>query len=453
MFTENHIKTYGTYNSRLKDYIVLQNNYDGAHLIYTNKYGPPAFTITRPSTLYQNCRFIQNYPHFDIPVECCMKEIQDFIDGRPLYSKDFCIRFGDTHPDKLIPKLGQMRNLFLGDIWSSLVSGNGKVDSIYLVGDISEKSVYHYLNSIPDTGQKDTLNLLTRLVMAPSTNHPLYTAYKKQNLSKIHDTLQPFLEKFMIVPTIMLESELYNDAQLFKYITKEINFKNGKKDNGNPKYALQELMFLLCQRFANARIISILGDNQSDHVAKVLKILRDNQLQVDAAFLKYGWCENALSTNHEEWLANITNYLRTAGHAYITDATDFLRIIVCASSNTAKLNFSSLSGVLKYMNMFAEIIHSIIIADTGCSCFNVLPEMNSLIGQMSLVFQEWDQTIVSGEQSRFFRYLLALSREFTANASIYNKSSSFIYAQFMRRALKLLALDKTTMYQKTFSRL
>ena len=129
------------YNSILLDYLIKNYNYDKSPLIYSKRYTNGFFTITKPNNKYKNCKFINGYPHFNIPNDILLEEINNFINNRPLYDKNIIIRYGDTHLYNPIPKLNQVRNLIIANMFNSMILTSGKKNIIYTICDIDRKSL------------------------------------------------------------------------------------------------------------------------------------------------------------------------------------------------------------------------------------------------------------------------------------------------------------------------
>ena len=91
-----------SYDSYLKHYLKDVLNLDDVQLLYTNRFGCYSFTTVAPMRGCKNCEYINNYPHFNIPLDVSLKELDDFINHRPIYNEDFTLRYGDIHPNKKI---------------------------------------------------------------------------------------------------------------------------------------------------------------------------------------------------------------------------------------------------------------------------------------------------------------------------------------------------------------
>lgn len=127
------------YSTPLVEYLKVHNNYNGENLIYSKKYTEGTFSITNPTGEFKNARLVNGYPHFEIPLDVCLEEIDFFMSGGNMYNYNFYIRYGDLHPNKPIPKLGQLRNIILNNSLNYLILNN--VKSFFPIGDISIKSI------------------------------------------------------------------------------------------------------------------------------------------------------------------------------------------------------------------------------------------------------------------------------------------------------------------------
>ena len=73
----------------LIEYIKSKHSYNNENLIYTKKYSNGTFSITNPTPEFSNCSFINGYPHFDIPLEKCLEEIEFFLNDESMYNNNF----------------------------------------------------------------------------------------------------------------------------------------------------------------------------------------------------------------------------------------------------------------------------------------------------------------------------------------------------------------------------
>ena len=443
-------KSFGRYNSPLKDYLIDQFNHDGTRVVYSNRYCEADFSITHPSTSYKNCRMINGYPHFTLPLERCLCEIDRFINGAVMYDRSYCIRFGDTHPDNIVPKFGQMRNVYIGDILHSLILTSGRSRLVYPIGDVSEKTITRYVDGDASLEGSVKEHLVQHIMAGSNEQDAILNRYKEWSKAKIESELKPFLDVIHVEPAILLESELYDDKETFEYIRNSISFQEGYKTNGNLKYCLQELMFMLNYRFRDEKIICVLGDNQSDHVSKVLRIVEDNDVGGDYSFLEYGGCLNSLEKDMSNWsehIRSITESYSKAINDIDIEPLDFLRIVFCAGGNSEPIDFSSFANAKALIGKLDTIIESIRVAERRIA---PRPSYSSasmdLIAKMALVFQELDIAVVYGEQSKFFNYIYDISTAFLLSKDCEDVSK--IFSSFMRRALHVLSLDKLSFYSR-----
>ena len=80
---------YLKYSTPLVKFIREKHLYDNENLIYTKKYSNGTFSITNPTEMFTNCEFINGYPHFIIPFDKCLEEINFFLSDQSMYDNYF----------------------------------------------------------------------------------------------------------------------------------------------------------------------------------------------------------------------------------------------------------------------------------------------------------------------------------------------------------------------------
>ena len=227
------------YSTPLVNHLREHLLYDNENLIYTKKYTNGTFSFTNPTNKYNNCFYVNGYPHFEMPLTVCLDEIEFFIKNNNMYGYNLNICYGDTHPHKAIPKLAQVRNLLIENSLSSMVGTN--VTSHYGLGDISIKTLNDFI--IKNSIKMDTEDLFIKIV-----NNKLdidlkekFEAYDKDALLKI----SVFLKQLNLSQkNIVVESNLYKNQDLYKRFKKGELYRGELKKNGELKYTLQEMMFI-----------------------------------------------------------------------------------------------------------------------------------------------------------------------------------------------------------------
>ena len=210
----------------LIEYIKSKHLYNNENLIYTKKYSNGTFSITNPTSEFSNCSFINGYPHFDIPLENCLEEIDFFLNDESMYNNNFYIRYGDTHPHKCIPKLAQVRNLLIENSLSNMIGLKAK--GFYGLGDISLKSLADFIskNNI-DCSPED---LFIKVV---NNNIPMAIYYKLEqyNLNALKE-ISMFLKDLQLTQKeFLIESKLYENQELYNLIKKNPNYIGELKNN------------------------------------------------------------------------------------------------------------------------------------------------------------------------------------------------------------------------------
>ena len=327
----------------LIEYIKSKHLYNNENLIYTKKYSNGTFSITNPTSEFSNCSFINGYPHFDIPLENCLEEIDFFLNDESMYNNNFYIRYGDTHPHKCIPKLAQVRNLLIENSLSNMIGL--KAIGFYGLGDISLKSLADFIskNNI-DCSPED---LFIKVV---NNNIPMAIYYKLEqyNLNALKE-ISMFLKDLQLTQKeFLIESKLYENQELYNLIKKNPNYIGELKNNGELKYSLQELMFIMTLiREKDDMLINIIGANQVSHVLKVNELLKDNS-DINSRFLTYEICRNADDRDINSWSVKLADFieqnnLKIDNH-YIS-YQDLLKILITINSNDVIIDFNKLKNI------------------------------------------------------------------------------------------------------------
>lgn len=450
MVIDNNNFSSGNYNSQLLEYLNDTVNYDGSFLFYNDKYGKLSFTIGKPNLNYKNCEFISSYPHFDIPVEILIKEINDFINNKPIYNDDFIIRYGDIHPNKPYPMLGQTRNIYLGNFLKNMISSTGNVESVFTIGDISEKSVSLFLNNInTNVNVSDFIRFFLNIDCKNKNVRLLnqYGLFCKNSLEKSKKLLFRLgLEK----DNYLFESKLYRDTDLFNFI-KNMKYEDGLKNNGMLKYFLQEFMFLLNENYKDKCIINIIGSDQSTHIKKVFNVIRDNNIDSNVKFISYGICKNAGSRNINEWESQLNEIIESKKikiEDNYLEPFDFLKYYYLLTGTDTILDFNNVNN---YPNNFLETIVDSINKSSKYSNKKSSIKSSALLGKMALINQQLDVAITSGNPSKLVKYIYDIATEYIKNYECY-EDISYLYFEFMNVISKKLTIEDTKPFQKVLKR-
>lgn len=452
MMISNCDKKIGLYKSKLKNFLIEKYNYDNTKLIYANKYKESSFSITRPNSNYKNCSFINGYPHFEIPVDVCLDEIESFIYGDVLYDDNFTIRYGDIHPNKPVPMLGQLRNIIIDEIYSNMIRTSGTVTNVFSIGDISFKTIKYFLENSSYGMSRENFEFMIDAVFNISNHNDLmYNDYQKFCIEQIKVT-DDVLKKIATSDLhYLFESQLYKDKELYNNL-KELYCEDGLKENGIIKYVLQEFMFLLNKKYNKTKIINIIGSDQSEHIKKVFDVINDNNLSSEISFLTYGICKNAGSRNIDEWKNDIDTQIKKS-QIKISEAlinwNDFLKFSGVVTNPDNILDFEN----LKWFNSkpIKEIFDSIKDTKSIVNIDNSNIFASPLLHKMTLVNQVFDEAIVSGNPSKVIRYLYDVAKEYNSDKKGYEQMQN-IYYRFVTKTLEYLTLDKTETFQKILKR-
>lgn len=420
------------YSTPLVEYLKVHNNYNGENLIYSKKYTEGTFSITNPTGEFKNARLVNGYPHFEIPLDVCLEEIDFFMSGCNMYNYNFYIRYGDLHPNKPIPKLGQLRNIILNNSLNYLILNN--VKSIFPIGDISIKSIKSFKEKYNiDIDEEELFKMIVN-DRIPTEIRSQFDEYNIYTINLIKNYLN---DLNLPVDEFVIESSLYTNQKMYQSLKNDERFKNELKNNGELKYTLQELMFI--KKYAVYEkdvLINIIGANQSDHVLRVNKILNQINFKNDTRFLTYGMCYNANEMDYKIWSDKINEFIVNndikVGGKYITPVY-LIKLLTVLLSNDNDIDFNKLN---KYRNNIK----------TGCNLFNDLIykeeikiENNDLIKMMALVNYNINRAVEKGSLNYFYKYVLSIYREYITNQDKY-KNMQGLYFKFINACQYRLGL-------------
>lgn len=420
------------YSTPLVEYLKVHNNYNGENLIYSKKYTEGTFSITNPTGEFKNVRLVNGYPHFEIPLDVCLEEIDFFMSGGNMYNYNFYIRYGDLHPNKPIPKLGQLRNIILNNSLNYLILNN--VKSFFPIGDISIKSIKSFKEKYNiDIDEEELFKMIVN-DRIPTEIRSQFDEYNIYTINLIKNYLN---DLNLPVDEFVIESSLYTNQKMYQSLKNDERFKNELKNNGELKYTLQELMFI--KKYAVYEkdvLINIIGANQSDHVLRVNKILNQINFKNDTRFLTYGMCYNADEMDYKIWSDKINEFIVNndikVGGKYITPVY-LIKLLTVLLSNDNDIDFNKLN---KYRNNIK----------TGCNLFNDLIykeeikiENNDLIKMMALVNYNINRAVEKGSLNYFYKYVLSIYREYITNQDKY-KNMQGLYFKFINACQYRLGL-------------
>ena len=421
------------YNTPLIDYLKINNGYENENLIYNKRFGSNMLTITSPKLNCPNCTYINGYPYFDVPYEKCVEEINYFLNDFSLYDYNVFIRYGDTHPHKIIPKLAQLRNLYLNQSLSSLIGDNSK--SFYGFGDISVKSLGDFCNKYkinisPEQLFADIVNNCLREDIGNKLNEYVLNSLKQ---------LSTYLNKLNLNNNdYIIESSLYKNQDLYKLLKNDTRYIGEHKKNGELKYSLQELMFIvnLLQNKEDV-LISILGFNQYEHVIKVNDILKD--YNYNCRFLTYEICRNGAERDIDIWskhiLNNISNNFITINGNYI-DVSNYLKLLFISNSNDIIIDFANLDKYTKNIKKVTNVLSAIEEPSNDLLFFD---KKNDLICLMSLCCYNLNRSVEMGSPIYFLNYVFKIVEEYEKNKNMYKEYSN-LYNSFIIKCFEKLGI-------------
>lgn len=404
---------YLKYSTPLIEYIKTRYLYNNENLIYTKKYSNGTFSITTPTQMFKNCEFINGYPHFNIPLDKCLEEIEFFLSNESMYNNQFYIRYGDTHPHKSIPKLAQVRNLIIENSLSNMIGLNSR--SFYGIGDISLKSLADFIDKFHIEYNSEELFIK---VVNNDVSKDILLKLEKYDLDALKQ-ISTFLKSMQLTQKeFLLESTLYKNQNLYKSIKNNPKFSGNLKDNGELKYSLQELIFINSLLKNNSDIlINIIGANQNTHVLKVNELL-NGSFDVRNRFLTYEICRNADDRKINVWSEKLDEFIEgnklKINDDYI-NYQELLKILVIINSNDVIIDYNKLEKYKSSIFKFNKIITRIDNLNNDVS----IKDGNDLIYKMALVCYNLNRSIEIGNQSNFYRYVVNVVNEYEANKEKY----------------------------------
>lgn len=422
------------WHSPLYDYIRSTYLYNGENLIYTNKYSVGTFSITTPNLDYKECEFINGYPHFKIPLDICLDEINYFIENNSIYDYNFIIRYGDTHPNKPIPKLAQVRNLILENSLNHLIGKN--VTSYFTIGDISLKTLQDFII-------KYNLNISADDLFKNLVNNNLNSDLKEKLCLYDYDALtriKQFISNINLEnKQFIFESDLYQNHNLYNSLKNNPNFQDELKKNGEIKYSLQELMFIEnIIKSNNDILINIVGSNQSEHILKVKSLLNMHLEKLNTRFITYGICKNADESDLNNWKSFLENYIEEndfkINNQYL-NYMQLLRIINVSINSDNIIDFSNLKKYKTHIRKYCDFINNFDVNVTSKNIDNC----SELINMMALVCYNLNRSIEMGQPNYFYKYVFNIINKYNSDFEKYNNISK-IYYDFVNSSLIRMGL-------------
>lgn len=327
-----------------------------------------------------------------------------------------------------------------------LIRTSGEINNIFTIGDISKKTINKFLDSYSESERKIAFETLyTSLMHGKFLDFELLDDYSKYCDESIEKT-DGVLSKLGFVDIDYLrESELYKYAEIYDFI-RNLSYSNGINENDEIKYFLQEFMFLLNPCIKDSVIINIIGQDQSEHIKKVLQVKKDNNLDLNVMFLTYNICKSAASRNLEEWSEILYNIIET-NNIQIDDekieAFDFLRLFYAAVGTNQIIDFN----IIKNINivMFDKIFCSLSRRSlTNFNGFSLTGEQ--LIAKMALINQVYYNALISGNPSKVTRFLFDIMKAY--NSVQEKEKVRDLYNAVVTTAMTDLSINKTKIYKR-----
>ena len=420
-------------NSNLLNYIAFTHNLSNVSIVYDEKYDIGSFTTSIPINYAKNSKLIAGYPHFNIPVEILKEEIENFLVDKPLYSNNIILRYGDTHPNKPVPSFAQTRNLFINEILKKMLTSYSSFKNIFLIGDISIKNINYIADKLNMDGEIYFKKIINGIDIENKKFLELFRENNYLAINKIREFLNIFHLSF---PEFVLESTLYKNQEIYKYMKEKVASSKDFKKNGEIKYSLQELMYAMNFINDDTTFISLIGSNQYEHIKNVYSIIANNQLPIDYNFISYGICQNAKERNYNIWSLNLQNQIENLFSNISISAESFLRLLYSGSSNSRMIDFKNLNNFKNILKKYSIINKAIQTPNQKSINHNDL-----LLGKMALANYYIDLSIKKGEQHFFFDYVVDVSNCYLNNNSL-NDDEYELFLNFIKKSLNKLNIDK-----------
>ena len=409
--------------------------YFGADRIhYSDCYTEGTYTTAVPTNSYINCEYVNGYPHFICGMDVIISEIENFIKKKKMYDYDVIIRYGDTHPHKPLPKLAQIRGVAINDILGKMLLTSGTVESAYMLGDISIKSLESIFES-------EIAHEVKKKILRGDALH----GTEKKLLNDMNDKASNGIRTLLCNleyanPKIVFESSIYKEREIYENVM-QLKCDSSVNEDGEIKYLLQEMMFIMWALRGKKRLISIIGENQYDHVLKTNELMSNNGLCLDAAYLTYGVCFGADSRDIGIWSTQLNEYLGKTRDRIGKDISinRLLNLIYVCQNTSTQVYFDDLSKYDRIVNMYSEIKECI------CTCEknqNAVFEANShdLLYEMGLVYFQLHYSLKVCEPSIFFRYIYGIAKKYNKDIEKY-KCISRLLLPFLEEAMVILGLN------------
>lgn len=244
---------------------------------------------------FKNCIIIKGFPHFEVPERILVKEIFDFLNQKKILKSDSITFFGgDTHIDKPVPRVAQLRGLILSYALSSMYKSLG-VDSsfVYVIGDIG-KRVESYI--LQEYGVLVSERKYLEIVKEISRKSKLIIKKKLKEMG--------FEQKSFV---FMSDITNYSSSNIgSKYKIKDKIFRT----DGSLRYLGQELclIYYLNKNYSGNYIL-MLGGNQKAHADNIMKLAKGENFNLKFSYLIFEKVLNASERKYETWEKKVERYL------------------------------------------------------------------------------------------------------------------------------------------------
>ena len=382
-----------------------------------------------------NC-LINGYPHFVPPKSVLLAEVESFINPRRNYpSNSFVIiRFGDTHTDRPLPSLSQLRNIALAKAWRAVCKAYClQPKLVYGLGDFGDR-LYSSLEttSIPASViRADIHEFLYKYGKASI----VVDQWKSVSVSA-KQKVRLFLNKYGFDDAeIILESDVFSNHIFFDKVVKESGSFDQVREDGSPTYLLNELLWIEYLSSKSGSIISLITSNQMTHINSVKRKIESLNKYSGFSFHIYERCNNGFIFDSSLWTNLYEETMKNVfyGLEHINSEELFYRILFIGSRNNCRIDFANLSLYRAIFNRTSLILNAIHLGKERQSANNQV-DINTLM-MMSLARSRLLTACNRKEFSTFIEYLYSV-----AVSGIQHNSVSPLLSLFLETALHYIGI-------------
>lgn len=378
---------------------------------------------------FKDCIIIQGYPHFEVPEEFLVAEIFDFLDReRVLESEPITFFGGDTHIDKPIPRIAQLRGFILSSALTNMFKSIG-VDSsfVYVIGDVG-KRVEDYIF------QEYGISILDKKYMEIVERTTLESRkIIKEKIREIGFNQEAFI--FM--------SDIINYSR--KYIDK--NFKLDRKifrEDGSLRYLGQELslIFYINKQYPG-NFVLMLGGNQKTHSDKVIEFLDKEKVNLNVSYLIFEKVLNASERDYQIWKSTIEELLAVKGFVDISPYF-FLRVIFTVFRQDSIQDVLAESNIRVFKELYLVLNNAKkTVSDWKNLNYDISNSYDKeLMYKLSLANYQIFRSCTSFNPKIFYDYILDIAKFLDKNYSEISENILYLASTVLKESLDRLNLSE-----------